>query len=193
MKVKKRDLRKPWVTVQLLELIRKRNKLYLIYLNSNHSQNLTEPEQICNQVNRVIRPCICKYYGEKFKENKGNTKAIWSIVNEIANKKKEIRIPASLSIDGKVVDGKDEVANLFGEQFCKIGEAISENPYDENKETNEMFSDEGGVGLKMSVDETNVEELKQITESVKSNYSGNDEINLKTFKQVIVYLLLCIV
>ena len=31
------------------------------------------------------------------------------------NKKKETKMPASLIIDGKVVDENDEMANLFGE------------------------------------------------------------------------------
>lgn len=193
IKVRKKEPRKPWVTMELLDLIRRRNTLYLSYLNSNHSQDLTEFKQIRNKVNRLRRSCIREYYGEKFKENKGNTKTTWNIINEIVNKKKETEIPASLIFDGKFVDGNEEVANFFGEYFSKIGESISENPYDENNEINETFSDERGVGLEMSADETNVEELKQIIGLVKSSSPGNDGINLKAFKHVMVYLLPCIV
>ena len=59
-------------------------------------------------------------------------KATWNIINEVVNTKKVTEIPASLTTDGKVIDGNDEVANLFAEYFSKIGESISENPCDEN-------------------------------------------------------------
>ena len=56
-----------------------------------------------------------------------------------------------------------------------------------------MIEPDDSLGLIVETEETNIQELKEIVNSIKLKYSGSDSINLKTFKLIMVYLLPCLV
>ena len=84
--------------------------------------------------------------------------------------------------------------NHFGAYFSTIGEVVQKEDQPPSQGTSEeSFIDDRDLEIIMETEETNIQELKEIVNSIKSNSSGSDGINLKIFKLIMVYLLPCLV
>jgi len=186
--------RKPWVTSELIQMIKKRNLLYQSFLDCQSADMFEEFKKIRNQVNTLRRSCVKSYYELKLGETKGDSRGTWKVLREVLGSDKKKNTPTSLIVDGKVYEGKQSIVNHFGAYFSTIGEVVQKQDQPLSQGTSEeAFIDDRGLGLIMEAEETNMQELKEIVNSIKSNSSGSDGISLKTFKLIMVYLLPCLV
>ena len=119
VKLKKSTPKKAWVTQELLRLIQKKNDLFILYLNLESQEVLSDFKKLRNETNRLRRSCVQKYYGIKFKNNKGNTKGTWTTINELLNVGKKNENPASLNVDDRIVVERKEISDVLGKHFRK--------------------------------------------------------------------------
>ena len=83
-RVKERDPA-PWMTCKLKQCIRKKAKLYRLYLKGNIRKY--EYTTYKNRLTNVIRKSKALYYTKLFLENAGNPKWVWSTINDVLKRK----------------------------------------------------------------------------------------------------------
>jgi len=86
--------KKPYITSDIVKLIKLRDKLFKKWKNAKHDkdkcrQNYTKAR---NQINQTICSAKVSYYQRKFSEFFGNIKNTWSTINEIIGRKKKHNI-----------------------------------------------------------------------------------------------------
>ena len=113
---RKKDI--PWFTKSLKKACRKKQKLYIKYINNRNDNNLRIYKKYKNDLTNIIRKCKKDFYTKSL-DNSKSIKTTWSIINSLINpiKKKNTKISV-LDIHGKEI--KDEtIANKFNEHFNK--------------------------------------------------------------------------
>ena len=75
----------PWMSFRLKQCIKKKAKLYKMYLRGNISQG--DYTIFKNQLTNAIRRSKALYYSKLFIENTKNKKWTWKIINGIISKK----------------------------------------------------------------------------------------------------------
>ena len=84
----KNDIRNPWITRGILRSIKKRNKLYKLYISNPSKQNLDKYKKYRNNLNSVIRSSKKMYYSKELENAEGNLNATWNVINKVINKDK---------------------------------------------------------------------------------------------------------
>ena len=66
------------------------------------------------------------YYKNYFQENRKNSRALWSRINEIIYSKKSSKTipPSSISVEGKTISDPQNIAENFNNFFTSIGKNI---------------------------------------------------------------------
>ena len=64
---KKNQPRKPWITEEILEMMKKRDQLFSDYLNCESDDSWEEYRKARNRVNSARRAAMREYFGEKLK------------------------------------------------------------------------------------------------------------------------------
>lgn len=77
---------KPWFTVDLLKLLRKKNKLYKKYISNPTPLTHGAYKSCRNKYTRYIRSSKKKYFCEKFKKCSNDTKNTWKVINQLLHR-----------------------------------------------------------------------------------------------------------
>ena len=116
LKPRKREPRKPWITIEIFEASYLRNQAYVKYLNSKCAETLEEFEIMHNKLNSMRRKAKQDYFANQLSLNKDNTKGIWKVINDLLGKLKEAP-PNLLPIQRKLVNDEMSIMNKFSEFF----------------------------------------------------------------------------
>ena len=110
----------PWLTLGLLNSINQKHKLYRNYKRGIIPLQLYN--NYSNQLKALLKKAKRKYYTDKFCEVNTNTKATWSLINNLINKNKE-HTPQikQLSINGEVLTDQRKIADSLNSYFINIG------------------------------------------------------------------------
>lgn len=84
---KRRKLRKPWITTELYERIKFRERLFQLFLNTKDECDLREYKKTRNKLNKDIKRAKAEYYINKFLSSASNSRVLWDTFKEIVNKK----------------------------------------------------------------------------------------------------------
>ena len=79
----------PWMTNAIYKSIKTKNKLYFIQLKHRLLRNEIAYKKHRNILNHLIKKAKQKYYKNRLEKSANKSKAIWSVINEILNKKKK--------------------------------------------------------------------------------------------------------
>lgn len=120
---------KPWITLDLIKQIRKRNKLSKLVKAQPFNQNIKMNYQnFRNELSKKINRVKFEYYKNKILHAGGNSKQFWDTVKEIGGKIKrgsgfpvEHFLPAG-GAGGGAVSG---VADSFNKYFSEVGEKLA--------------------------------------------------------------------
>ena len=94
--VKKKAQTKPWITNNLLKCIPTENKLYNdLRVNRNSLDKVESCKIYRNVPNCSLRIAKSAYYHRVLRENKGDSKKIWKVINEIVCSYKRNRLGPS--------------------------------------------------------------------------------------------------
>ena len=125
-KIKLKDIKKPWITKNIVNLIKRRSNLFVLYnLNKISKLSLTRYR---NFVTNKIRLAKKEYYERKFEEYKKNIRETWKIINDvIRNKSKSKFSIKKLIVDDEVFENPKDVANILNNHFCNVGSDIAKS------------------------------------------------------------------
>ena len=86
---RKKDI--PWFTKSLKKACRKKQKLYIKYINNRNDNNLRIYKKYKNDLTNIIRKCKKDFYTKSL-DNSKSIKTTWSIINSLINPIQKKRI-----------------------------------------------------------------------------------------------------
>jgi hypothetical protein len=130
---------KPWITNDILNKIKVKNKLFNKYVKSKNptkkSESLSTYRLHRNQLNEHIKASKNNYYQNYFTENNKNLRKVWQGIREIVNiKAKTHNLPTCLTVNNETITDPALISNTFNNYFANIaGSIIDQRKYHGNK------------------------------------------------------------
>lgn len=134
--LKKRRVRKncsPWITEEVIKMMRKRDKLKQTAIKSNKDKHCWEQfRKVKNETNKLIKDKKKEFLKKGFDANKNNIKKNWETIrNVIPSKSKDSKISMIKSDNGPLTKPKDK-ANELNNFFANIGPQLANNIHSNN-------------------------------------------------------------
>ena len=118
--VKKRSINQ-WTTPGIKISLKKAAKLYRKYRSSRKNTDKIEYKKYKKVLEAVIRKSKDLYYGNTIQEAKEDARKLWSILNEVIDRKQcRHKMQNKFIIDGKSVKNKKNIVNAFNVYFASI-------------------------------------------------------------------------
>lgn len=118
---------KPYITKDIISLINKRDRLFILTKKYPHSLIIKELFiKLRNKVSNLCKDKKKEYYNNLLNENYNNPRKLWSITNEVLyNKpnKSDIVLPSQINIDGNVITNKIDILNSLNHSFVIAGQS----------------------------------------------------------------------
>lgn len=102
------EISKPWFTVDLLKLLRKKNKLYRKYISNPTPLIHGVYKSYRNKYIHSIRSAKKKYFSEKFKRCSKDIKTTWKVINQLLQREK-----TAPELPSVLLDGENSLKNPF--------------------------------------------------------------------------------
>ena len=113
-----------WFTPGIKVSVNEAHKLYKL---GKRRRVMVEYKVYKKVLKKVIRLAKNMFYNNKLKEAGPDTRRIWSILNEVIDRKQcRKKIPGSFKMGGKTVTNKKEIANAFNDYFASIGKEMAD-------------------------------------------------------------------
>ena len=170
----------PWMTSDLLTMIRERDKLKVKAKKSKLTSDWENYKKSRNNVTTCIRQAKCKFITKKIETADNCTKEIWQSLRYIVPGKKTDSQIASISVGDEIVDGQN-LANLFNDFFVNIGQNLEkENP---NVTETEEYNCTAKVKSTFSLHDVEISEVCNILKSLPlDRATGPDYVPAKLLK-----------
>ncbi len=136
-KVRKFNTRKDkiqkWMTTELLELVNKKNDLYIDWKSNSESMEIYNIKKIHFRayehiVNREKNEIKRKYYYDTFEAQKKSMKKTWRTINDTLNRHKQQHdMPSEFNHNGDTLKESNEIATAFNNFFVNIGSDLASN------------------------------------------------------------------
>lgn len=173
--IRKGRQRKPWMTSELLKLVKKRNKMYKQFLKNRNQECLVQFKQFRNFVNKQIRIEKTNYYEALFTST-SQVGAMWKNLNTLLDRKAVSDEIESITLNGKILRG-ESLANEFNKYL------VSQCPrtlHGQNLTASFAIKDS------MFLSPTDSNEVKSIFLNLKnSKCVDNDGVQVRPVKYVI--------
>ena len=111
----------PWISLEIKQCIKKKAKLYKQYLKGRISK--ADYTVYKNRLTNVIRKSKILYFKRAFLEAANNSKLIWSVINNIMDKKKNKELK-EIKVNGETLKGK-ALCNYANDYFVKVAVSIT--------------------------------------------------------------------
>ena len=116
----------PWLTEGIRTSLKNGQKLYRKSKCSPDIKN--EYKKYKKILDRVIRDSKNGYYNTIIKEAGADTRKLWSVLNEVIDRKQcRHKMPNRFIIDGASIRNKKNIANAFNSYFASIGEQMADS------------------------------------------------------------------
>ncbi len=125
-KLKPKDIKlrlNPWMTPEILKLIRIRDRLFSRKKREPDNQTVKETyNRVRNKVSRETSKAKKSHHKSFFEANSKNIRKTWEGIRKIVNVKKSTDFSISqLNISGKIVDDPATITNSFNNFFVNVG------------------------------------------------------------------------
>ena len=111
---------KPWLSAEIIKLIKLRNKVFARKKRQPNNENCKRLYSLLrNSINRKLKKSKKQHYIEYFNEHVNNIKKTWDGIKKIVNVRKTSKY--QLTIGGKVIDDDKVLANNFNRFFVGVG------------------------------------------------------------------------
>ena len=125
--IKKKE--KPWISIEILKLIRTREKLHKQYIKAENdvikSLFLERYKTVRNKIVSLCRQSKKHYYQKYFETNSLNLRNTWRGIRSIINLREKAKSsPSSLMINGEVNTEPSKIANEFNNYFSSIADKL---------------------------------------------------------------------
>ena len=116
----------PWMTTDILQSIRKRDRLKLKAKKSKSLVDWEKYKKARNNVTNNIRQAKRNFISTNIESAVGDVKKVWKTLRYLAPEKKADNGASSIKINDSYVHGQ-EMSNAFNEYFSKIGKTLHKN------------------------------------------------------------------
>ena len=116
----------PWFTKNIKNACKKKQKLYIKFINDKSFENLIRYKKYKNKLTSIIRKCKKNYYTNLLDNSKTITNImvyIWSILNSIIIPRKPNLLKITININGKDCSGST-ISNKINYHFTQIGNKL---------------------------------------------------------------------
>ena len=120
-----RSSKSQWVTKRLKQLMHERDRLKLRAIRTDDPNVWLHFKKKRNTVNSEIKKAKKAYYLNEFRENKGNSKKTWKIINELTSRKHNNPQIKEISLNGSAVTNYQNLSEAFNDHFASIGPKLS--------------------------------------------------------------------
>ena len=179
VKIKEKHIGKPYITAEIKELIKQRNKLQKLYARWPLTYEKTF-KSFRNHVTSVIKLAKKNYHNSFFQDNARDPKRTWRFINNILGKGKQ-KLPSSFIFNNNTVSDKYIIVNLFNKYFSTIGNNLASNNHDRQASYATYLSEP--VPYSFYLKPTTVDEIKSVILQMKISSPGHDGINIKVIKE----------
>ena len=100
-----RNTKAPWLTPEILRLMRERDRIKRIATITDDQSKWAEYRRLKNRVNHSIKASKKDYFHSYFEDNVGKAKAIWNGINTLLSRTKNFAQATKLIIGEAVVTG----------------------------------------------------------------------------------------
>lgn len=115
-----RRAKKPWVTKSCIKEIKRKNKLFELFLKNKNEDTLKRFKDQRNKVNSMLRHEKRKYLSSTFNNDVMNKLQLaWSRLNEFLGRNGNNFRPTELVVDGDTIRNAD-LANVFNDYFVSL-------------------------------------------------------------------------
>ena len=119
---------KPWLSCELLNLIKQKNKLFKQLHKKFDKEIFENYKKQRNALNRKIMSAKETYHKDLIDDSTGNFSTLWKIIGELANlKKTKYTFPSDIVTDSDVIDDPQKFVKLsmfilrqLGKKYGKI-------------------------------------------------------------------------
>lgn len=179
---------KPWITVDLINAIKHRDKLKKRLLKYPSQQLEIEYKECRNKITRAIERQKFNYYNTKLIEAGKDAKQIWDVIKNAMGVKKLRNHDFSLIYNNDLIENDHDVAQVFNNFFINAGQSIISQITPGNND---------GVCLPINKIKNSIflspidyNELNNIIISLKNNSSpGGDGIKSSLLKEIRHYII----
>lgn len=191
-------IKKDWINKEIIDMIDRRNKLWLEYRNNPTDTKIEEDFFIIKiKTAQMIQGRKSEYYCKSFRNCQNKPTKMWSLINTLCYNKTTVTAPVKLQTETGVITSVQEICEYFNEFFSTIGKNLA-NEIPSIYHRHNVFI--GAKSIKSTLTQltpTSKTELCKIIDNFNCNTScGIDGISTKVIKCVkdliIVQLTNCI-
>ena len=113
--------RKPWLTECLRDAIKKKNKLYRLYVKVRCVRNLVTYKEYRNWLKCLLKAAEKKHYCDLMIQYKTNAKMAWKIIKGVINRNRKIKANERFISN----DGSKVISNKFNDFFVNVGSSLA--------------------------------------------------------------------
>ena len=117
--------RLPWLTSELKNDIKLKNKCFIHYKKHPSQTNLIAYKDYKRELNRKLRSAKRQYYINILGHNQHNLKKVWQIINSLIGKDKYSHYPDHININGLEIQDESYIANSFNNFFVNVGPQLA--------------------------------------------------------------------
>ena len=171
---------KPWLTIALRNSIKRKNKLYAIYLKHKTNQSLVFYKRYKNKLTSLLKTAEKSYYQSKLQCTLKHT---WRLLKELMGQNTMRKTQTEFYINNSKITEKETIANEFNNYFVNIGpNLISKIPL---TAPNPMsYLDTTKTYPTVFLTPTTTDELNTIICNLKPVSPGFDRITLPILKHI---------
>ena len=120
---------KPWMTIRLFRLIKKRSKLHIQFKREPFNSNLAEKyRKFRNFLTNEIKSTKTQFYNIEYEKCRGNVNEKWKFVNKILKGDFSSAMgPTELNIGNKVITDLRDISEAMNSHFVNIGNNLAAN------------------------------------------------------------------
>ena len=121
-----RDYGDPWLTREIVEILKDKKRLFLKAKRSKLPGDFTAARQARNMANRMVRQAKEDFIKENLEDNNKDAKKFWEHVNNLLPKKTK-NCAISIVDNNDLPINQEHAADFINNYFINIGEKLAEN------------------------------------------------------------------
>lgn len=176
--------KKNWMTQEILELRKKKDKCYKNRLKDPSERNINCLKEINSLYQKKIRDAKKSFYNAKFTEFSNDMKKTWTLINSIISRKKHREsLPKIFFDEIKSYENSQDIANGFNDFFINIGEKLAANIPHSNKHFSDYLGNRTEKEFLFPII-TNELILKTLSKLKSKKSAGEDNISMYLLKEI---------
>jgi hypothetical protein len=119
--------RKPWISKGLLKSIKRKNKLYNIFMHKKTDTSKQKFKSYRNKLNHLLKIAKRHHYCCKFDLARNDLKQTWTILKSLINRTKTMsKFPDIFKNNQTVISDPQLIADSFNSYFTNIGANLAD-------------------------------------------------------------------